>query len=428
VLRSKEFFLRFVESGKIISTEQVTPEYAGVSHLQGWAAILKHQTIPFVSYPYEWSFQMLKDAAMLQLDLLLAAINEDMILKDSSPYNIQWEGSCPVFIDIPSLERLSPGEPWVGYRQFCQLYLYPLILKAYKDFPFHLLLRGSIDGIDPRHCSNLMSYRDLFRPGVLTHVYLQAKMQGRYSETKRSVKGDLKKAGFSRAMIENNVKRLAKLVSKLTWSREKTEWSHYSDTHSYTDTDHSKKKDFVRDVIKSRKWNMVWDIGCNTGDFSRIAAENSGYVIAFDKDHLAIDTFYRELREKNNKTILPLVFDLANPSPGLGWQCMERKSIHDRGKPDLIICLALIHHIVISANVPLKDFVKWLSDRETSLVIEFITKDDPMVIQLLRNKEDIYNDYEMDYFEKCLGEYFIVEKRQQLSSNTRILYYGAAKS
>ena len=171
-LSATQFFPRLSEAGKFIRTEKLdsfnSPEVQPQGH---WAGVLKHQRIPFISYPYEWSFGMLKDAALLQLESLLVALNEDLILKDSSAFNVQWKGGVPAFIDITSFEKLVPGEPWVGYRQFCQLFLYPLLLQAYKDVPFQPWLRGSLDGIDSEHCEHLMSARDFLRPGIL-HTFL----------------------------------------------------------------------------------------------------------------------------------------------------------------------------------------------------------------------------------------------------------------
>jgi SAM-dependent methyltransferase len=427
-LSSTAFFRRLMAEGKLVYTEQVgsssTPDAAQIGK---WAAILKHQPIPFISYPYEWSFSMLKDAAMLQLDLLLAALSENMILKDASPFNIQWIGTNPVFIDIPSFEKLLPGEPWVGYRQFCQMFLYPLFLQAYKDVPFQPWLRGSIDGIEPERCNQLMTVRDLLRPGVFAHVYLQTKAQSLHAQTERDIKKDLRVAGFNQTLIKANVSRLRKIVQRLMWKRTASEWSDYVSRNTYTDTDREKKEVFVRQVVQSRPWRLVWDLGCNTGTFSRIAAENARCVVALDADQVAIDRLYQALKSEGQTTILPLVGNVADPSPNLGWRGLERKALTERGKPDLTLCLALIHHLVISANIPLKESVDWLAGLGTEVVIEFVTKADPMVQTLLRNKRDNYTDYEVEYFESCLAEAFYVVRREELTSNTRILYYAQVK-
>jgi hypothetical protein len=415
--------------GKLVHTEQTASDEPLDSTIdEEWAAVLTHQIIPFISYPYEWSFGMLKDAALLQLELLDAALAEDMILKDASAYNVQWLGTSPTFIDIPSFETLIPGTPWVGYRQFCQMFLYPLLLQAYKDVPFQPWLRGNLEGIEPEHCNNLLSVRDLLRPGVLTHVYLQAKFQRTYSKTQRKVKNDLMEAGFTKNLIQANITRLKKLINTLTWTRTKSQWSDYAGEHRYSKGDHEMKQTFVREVAALRRWGLVWDLGCNTGTFSRIMAEHARYVVAMDADHLAIERFYQSLKGDGSRSILPLISNIADASPNLGWRGKERKALTDRGNPELTLCLALIHHVVISANIPLKEFVDWLASLGTDIVIEFVTKDDPMVKTLLCNKADQYTDYEIGYFEECLGDSFNVRRRQPLHSGTRTLYYGTART
>jgi 2-polyprenyl-3-methyl-5-hydroxy-6-metoxy-1,4-benzoquinol methylase len=308
------------------------------------------------------------------------------------------------------------------------MFLYPLFLLAYKNVSFQPWLRGSIDGIEPEHCNNLMSVRDLLRPGVFMHVYLQTKAQAKYAQTQKDTKGDLRAAGFNKALIKANVSRLDKIIRGLTWKRAGSQWSDYANDNSYTGTDREIKMGFVREMVLSRPWNLVWDLGCNIGVFSRIAAENARYVVAMDADQLSIERFYQALKAEGNTSILPLVSNLADASPNLGWRGLERKSLTERGKPDLTLCLALIHHVVISANIPLKEFIDWLASLGTSLVIEFVTKEDPMVKTLLRNKQDNYADYEIKYFEQCLDRVFEVAQRKMLASGTRILYFAHAKT
>ena len=427
-LSATHFFSCLSDAGKIIRTEEVNSiESSEIQPPGQWAGVLKHERIPFISYPYEWSFGMLKDAALLQLELLLGALNEDLILKDSSAFNVQWRGTDPVFIDITSFEKLAPGEPWTGYRQFCQLFLNPLLLQTYKDVPFQLWLRGSLDGIEPEHLERLMSVRDLLRPGVFTHIFMQARLQSRFGNSQRDVKRDLRKAGFSKQLIVSNVERIQKLIQRLKWEPRKSVWADYATTNTYSDQDQERKAAFVREVVHSRFWELICDLGCNTGVFSRIAAENAGYVVAFDADQLAVERLYQALKAEGIKTILPLVNNLADPSPDLGWRGLERKSLANRTKPELVLCLALIHHLVISANIPLGEFVEWLASLGADLVIEFITKKDTMVQTLLRNKEDIYFDYDKDYFEECLSAAFELVRHDRLDSGTRILYYAKTK-
>ncbi|HSR52807.1 MAG TPA: class I SAM-dependent methyltransferase [Acidobacteriota bacterium] len=425
LLASSAFFRRCLEEGQIVATreadwDELPPDLNFSS--QDWPGLLKHQRIPFISYPYEWPFEMLKDAALLHLRLLREAMAEGMLMKDSSPFNVQWRGTNPLFIDILSFQPMEEGEPWSGYRQFCQLFLNPLLLEAYKNVDFRPWLRGSIEGITPGECNALMSLRDRFRRGVFSHVYLQSKLESRFGNTPQSVKGQIKQAGFSQAMIERNVRNLEKLIGRLRKKGGSSAWSDYASHHSYTDQDHRAKADFVRRAADSLSPRLVWDLGCNVGQFSRIASEAAEYVVAIDGDPLTVHRLYQQLKREDNSKILPLVMNLADPSPALGWRGRERKNLSARGTPDLTLCLALLHHMVIGANVPLAEFIDWLASLGSSLVIEFVSKEDPMVEALLRNKPDQYDDYDEAVLEKCLQDHFQVRERTELSSGTRVLY------
>jgi SAM-dependent methyltransferase len=419
-LSESKLFGQAVAEGKLVATSVVDD-----ASIAGAAAVLEHERIPFVSYPYEWTFAMLRDAALLQLELLRRALDEDLMLKDSSSYNVQWRGAQPVFIDVGSFERLRPGEPWAGYRQFCMLYLNPLLLQAYKGVDFRPWLRGSLAGITPLDARHLLSFRDLFRRGVLTNVSLHARLERKHEDSDRDVKTELKRAGFKKELIVANVKRLEKLVRRLEWQPGATEWSGYSATTSYDEADALRKEEFVREVVHTRKWNLVWDIGCNEGRHSRIAAENARYVVALDGDGAVVDRLYRALATDGQTTILPLVADVTDPSPALGWHGLERQTLEARGRPELTLCLAVLHHVAIGANVPVPEFLSWLAELGTSLVIEFPTRDDPRVGALLmRKKPGAHPDYDREPFERALAERFEIERTEELASGTRILYFA----
>jgi len=422
-LQATRFFARFVDKGHIVSTRQVGLADTGLAdESSAWVAALEHERIPFISYPYEWSFSMLRDGARLHLDLLLAALDEGMILKDSSAYNIQWVGTRPVHIDIPSFQKLQQGEAWVGYLQFCQLFLYPLMLNAYRNVAFHAWLRGAIDGLTPAQCNSLMSLRDRFRKGVLTHVYLQSKLQASTADSKSSLRSQLQSAGFDVSLIRRNATKLRRLVDGLNWREASSEWVQYADEHSYTDADDQQKQAFVAETAARRTCRMVWDLGCNTGTYSRIVAPHTETVVAMDGDHLAVERLYQDLRSQGPQNVLPLVVNLADPSPDLGWRGRERRSLEQRGRPDLVLCLALVHHMVITANIPLSEFVEWLAGLGAAVVIEFVTKEDPMVHKLLLNKDDIYDDYTLDNFESCAVRHFRIFRRQVIHDGTRVLF------
>jgi SAM-dependent methyltransferase len=417
-----------LEDERVVRTERA----ADTAALRGLlvhepAGVLKHERIPFVSYPYEWTFSMLKDAALLQLDLLLAALDHELVLKDSTPYNVQFKGAKPVFVDVGSFERIREGEPWVGYRQFCMLYLYPLVLQAVKGVPFQPWLRGSIDGITPTQMRGLLSFRDRFRKGLFANVFLHARLEARYADRPEQTKQEVKRL-FKKELFVANVRKMRKLVQRLSWDPPQGVWTAYGERNTYTDDDAGRKDAFVREVATSRRWNLVWDIGCNNGRHSRIAAEGARTVVALDADQGPVELLYRDLRAEENERILPLTMNLADPSPGLGWRGLERRPMPERGRPDLVLALALVHHVAISANVPVTEIVDWLASLGGALVIEFPTREDPMVKKLLAPKrEGLHPDYELAFFERTLGEAFEVERTERLESGTRVLYYARPK-
>jgi SAM-dependent methyltransferase len=417
-------FAQLVEEGKLIGTREAEGLELGETGLHGpVAGVLEHDVVPFVSYPYEWTFGMLRAAALLQLELVRRSVEAGWMLKDSSPYNVQFVGARPVFVDVGSFEPLREGEPWAGYRQFCMLFLYPLMLHAWKDVPFQPRLRGSIDGITPAEARNLLSGRDLFHRGVLTDVVLHNRLERRYAGSTSDVKGELKRAGFKKELIVANVGRLERLVSRLRAPRSDSTWSDYGLTTTYTEEDAARKRRFVADAVKAESPRLVWDVGANEGQHSRDAAEIAEYVVAMDADTVVVDRLYAELSEQRSERILPLVVNVVDPSPGLGWRGTERQPLPERGRPDLTLCLAVLHHVSISGNVPVASFLDWLRDLGGATVIEFPTPEDPMVARLLaRKREHDHPDYRRDWFEQCLEERFDVLESIELGGGSRVIY------
>ncbi|MCY4633935.1 MAG: class I SAM-dependent methyltransferase [Acidobacteria bacterium] len=422
-LADTRFYRRMSGEGRLVGTREVTGREDLPALAPAWAAVLEHARIPVVSYPYEWSFGMLRDAALLQLDLTLAALDEEMTLKDATPFNVQWHGVRPTFIDLGSFTVYQPGDPWTGYRQFCETFLYPLFLQAYRNAPFHPWLRGRLDGMTAAECRSLLSARDWLRPGVLAHVCLQAQVQARYEASNGNVRAQLRAAGFGAALIRNNVARLRRTVERLRWTPARSTWSEYADEHGYEDADLERKAAFVRRVLESRRWSLVWDVGCNTGAYSRLAADHADYVVALDADHVVVDRLYRALRDEGRTNVLPLVADAADPSPGLGWRGRERRPLGDRCSPELILCLALAHHLVIGRHVPFADLADWLADFEADVILEFVDRGDPMVERLLRHRDGGRLDYSRAAAEAALARHFHLVGRETLASGARTLYH-----
>ena len=432
-LKASPLFEQLSTEGTLIGTEEVGADaLAGVAAEilpEGTETVLRHERIPFVSYPYEWTFSMLRDAALLTLDLQIAAFGQELTLKDATPYNVQFRGSEPVFIDVGSFERLREGDPWIGYRQFCMLFLYPLLLQSYKDVPFQPWLRGSIDGITPSEARPLFTFRDRFRRGVLSNVVLHARMERKYEDAEGGEVKEQAKAKNKPQRTKALVQTMRSTVSKLSWKAGDTAWTNYRADNTYSDADAERKAAFVREAAASVKPALTWDIGCNDGAYSRIAAESSDYVVAFDYDHATVDALYRSLRTDGETRILPLVANLADPSPGLGWRGLERRTLEDRGTPDLVLALALVHHVSITANVPLAELLDYLHELGSTLVIEFPKREDPMVRRLLSGKREGSNaDYQHETFERLLHDRFDVERSETLPSYVRVLYLARPKA
>lgn len=421
-VRAMPFFRAAEAAGRIIESREVTEPDA--LELGGeWASVLAHPKLDIWTYPYEWTFSMLRDAAILQLELLLDALASDATCKDATSFNVQFVGHRPVFIDVGSFERLGEGDPWYGYLQFCQLFLYPLLVQAYADVDFQPLLIADIDGITPDLANKILGPTRIWRKGVPLHVAMHARAQRRFADSDTDVKQGLKKAGFSKSMIVANVKGLLGVVSKLEWKQSESEWSSYENRPHYSSDDLHAKERFVLDTAAGAHRSIAWDVGCNDGRFSRLVAAHCDHVLAMDSDTLVVDLLYRSLREKGPDNIVPVVTNLAKPAPGLGWRGAERRPFLERNSPDLVLFLAVIHHVAITASVPIAEIVAFLRSLDATVVLEFPTEDDPMVRRILKNKQvGVHDDYRLARFEAAAGTAFTVARREELSGGTRVMF------
>jgi SAM-dependent methyltransferase len=419
-LEASALFADAVRQGRIIGTSAIADcEGADLA-----AAVLVHERVPVISYPYEWPFSMLRDAAVLQLELLLGALDEQMTLKDGSSYNVQWFGRRPTFIDVPSFQRDPVGTPWAGYRQFCETNLYPLLIEARRGVPYQMLLRGQPEGIPVWMMRKLLRPIDALRPSVLKHVHLQALLNDRAATPTQQVQGELLRSGFNRDMTRAVARNLLRLVAALRPAT-RSDWSSYRNTCSYSPRDRTTKEAVVTAAAESIRPQLVLDIGCNDGHFARLVAPHSGYVVAIDSDPVAVDSMYTSLRG-GPANILPLVVDIANPSPASGWRNTERQALARRLSPDLVLCLAVVHHLAITNNVALRGIVDWLADFDARVIVEFADRDDPMVQRLLGSKASAqHSDYGIEQWERELTRRFVVESRTALTSSQRVLYTAA---
>lgn len=423
-LAGTRFLPKALEAGRIVSSRALPGDDPAARAIlsEGWAGVLEHERVPFISYPYEWTFSMLKDAALLHLELLESALQEGWTLKDSTPFNVQFDGSRPVFIDVPSFAPRPAGDYWRGYRQFCMAFLYPLMLASHKGIAFQPLLRSSLEGIEPVEAARFFGGMDVFRRGVLAHVRFPARLE-RWAQSKAPTGAPAApQRPQSDAMVVGLVQSMRRLVESLNPPSDPSAWSDYARTHSYDEASTEDKKAFVAAAAAEAKAALAWDLGANTGVFSEILAQSCGHVVSVDSDHASVERLYQRLREGGERRILPLVMNLANPSPAQGWAGVEREAFDRRNKPDLVVALALIHHMGLSANVPIPAFLDWLAATGARLVIEFVDREDAMAKEMLSRKTEPHADYNLASFERELGRRYEVLRTQPMKAGRRRIY------
>ncbi len=414
----------FISSGcykKLVQQQLLLPHELINENLTGsaeWHTTLQPEPVAFLSYPYEWSFDMLKDAALLTLRLVKESMASGLILKDATPYNIQWHSDGLVFIDTLSFERYNAEEPWIAYRQFCEQFLGPLLLMYYRKIPLHPMSLAWPEGIPLNIIKSLLPGRSKFSLHTYLHIHLNARISSRENA------GNQKTAKFSKQKLLNLVSSLETLISKLKLPRQKSTWSDYYDEASGRSDYLEAKKKIIGEWIGSLTGiKTAADLGANDGAFSRLSANRGVYTIAADFDPYCINNLYQSIKRSGEKNIQPMIADLANPSPATGVNNEERQSFISRVKTDLVMALALIHHLAIGKNIPFS-MVADLFRRtcKKHLIIEFVPKTDEKIQLMLTGKKDIYTAYTEENFRLAFEKYFTVSQRQAVSSSGRILY------
>lgn len=380
--------------------------------------VIRPEVVPFISYPYEWCFSQLKDAALTLLRIQKTCLDFGMSLRDSSAYNIQFLKGKPVLIDTLSFEKYREGYQWIAYRQFCQHLLAPLVLMSYKDVRLNQLLRIYIDGIPLDLASSLLPFRSRLSFSILSHIHLHARSQKHFAS--RTTGKNSYRMGHS-AFI-GIIESLEGAIKSLKWKPGGTEWAKYYEDTNYSQEAFEHKKKVIASYLEQAKPLDIWDLGANVGVFSRIASKMGIPVIALDSDPAAVEKNYLECVSKKEINILPLVIDLTNPSPGIGWQNSERMSLLERGPVDMVMALALVHHLAISNNLPFSKIAQFLSKLCKWLIIEFVPKSDSQVQKLLASREDIFNKYTQENFEREFREYFAIQDPVKIKGSERSLY------
>jgi len=394
-----------------------------IHHYEDEPTVIVPQKIPFISYPYEWCFSQLKDAALLTLKIQKRALDFDMILKDASAFNVQFLQGKPIFIDTLSFEKYEEGSPWVGYRQFCQQFLGPLLLMKYRDLRMNQISRIFIDGPPLDLISTLLPLRTFLNPLSVFHIHLHAKSQKKFGEKRNIPTWRISKKNLI-AFIDN----LESGIHCLTLKKQKTEWQNYYQKTNYSELAFKDKKRIVGEFLETLNAKTVWDLGANTGEFSRLASQKGAEIISFDIDPMTVEENYLEIKKKGEKNLLTLVMDFTNPSSGLGWENEERMSLTERGPVDAVMALALVHHLAISNNVPLSRIAEYFSKLGRHLIVEFVPKTDTQVKKLLATRRDIFPAYEQTSFEKEFSQYFVINRRENIADSERLLYLMKKKS
>lgn len=419
-IKENGIFEKSHKNGFLIETEELRDNIP--DQLVDACYVLKHRRIEHLSWPYEWSFFQLKDAALLHLDFQLFLLDKNAVLVDASAYNIQFIGKKPIFIDALSIRPYKDGEYWTAYKQFCDHFLNPLLLRSVKGIPHNGIFRGNMEGVATRELNSILSLFEKMSVNMLMHVVLPAQLEEKSLENPHKAIDKAKKGrGLSKSGYRGLLGQLRRWIAKLEpRGFKKSVWGNYEQDHSYLPEEVKRKTEAIADFCKRYKPVKLMDIGCNTGFYSKAALQGGAqYVIGYDFDQKAIE--YSYTRDEFPDQFLPLLFDAANPSPSQGWMQSEREGFIERANADALIALAFEHHLAIGKNIPLPQVVDWLLSIAPRGLIEFVPKEDDMVKRLLAIREDIFQDYSIDTFIREIESRARVINSTQLTESGRVL-------
>jgi ribosomal protein L11 methylase PrmA len=408
------------ERGLVIGASEIVTDAVPS---EGVHRVLHHPRLTFVSHPYEWSFPLLKAAALRHLDIQIEALEREVALSDASAYNLQFVGPKPLFIDVLSFKRYAEGDYWNGHRQFCEQFLNPLLLRTLFGVPHNSWFRGNLEGIPTSDLARLLPWKSRFSFTLQAHVLMPAKAQRKSIESQGDLSGVARRK-LPKSSYRNMLTQLRQYIETLEpKDTGKTVWGDYDHTHTYNSAEEEAKKRFVAGFAEAVKPSLLWDIGCNTGEYSEVAlAAGAREVVGFDFDQGALERAYARAVHKNLR-LLPLFQDAANQSPDQGWNGAERKGLAKRAKADGLLALAFEHHLAIGRNVPLPGVVEWLVGHAPQGVVEFVQKSDPTIRQMLALREDIFDNYDEAAFEAALSARARIVKSEVVSAAGRKLYW-----
>jgi SAM-dependent methyltransferase len=417
-----------IERGRFVRTEVLArSEVLSRDDSQNQpAAVLEHERIPFASFPYEWPPEMLHAAAALTLDLAIPLAAEGLGLKDATPFNILFRGPTPVFVDLLSVEKRDPLDPlWLARAQFIRTFILPLAAERDFGIPLAQTLMQR-EGIEPEAFYPLLSAAARFSPNYMSlvsmPVWLARKKSSDASLYQPHRTGDPEKAAY---ILRSGLNSLRKSLDRFAPQSRSSRWSEYMSADcSYSPEQFAEKEQFIRDALTEFPPRRVLDVGANTGHFSEMAALSGASVVAIDGDTAVVGDIWRRAQAEK-LDILPLVVNLAQPTPSTGWRNRECPSFLERstGTFDLVMMLAVIHHMLATERVPLPEIFDLAADLTTHLaIIEFVDFEDPMFRRLSRGRDELYSHFHAGLFEKSVTARFDIVRQRAISGGKRTLY------
>ena len=414
-IKNQDIYQKLINKNLLINSWEAKDQDLISQNFDDVNKFLEHEKLENWTYPYEWTFSQLKKAAIFHLDFQLFLLEENISLKDASAYNIQFKNNKPIFIDILSLQKLDKNTPWQGHKQFCEEFLNPLVFSSYFNLPFNEIYKGNLNGISNRQIINLLGYKIFFSFSLLINVYFTESLSSKSGKSKKKKERSYKQSQY---FLINNLK---KFIKKLKYKKNKSTWSNYSNTHSYSKESEIEKENILKSYISINKPYSLIDIGCNDGKYSFLAKElGVKKVIALDYDMQCLE----KIELDNNEIVTPLYADLSNISPSIGWDNKEKKSFIERFNFDFSLSFAVVHHLAISKNIPLYEVLNFIIKLSKKGLIEFIPNDDEMVKRMKMFKTKAYDDYNLENFLKILNKNCNTVKVHELKGSKRkIIYY-----
>jgi hypothetical protein len=414
LLQSSGLAAELMRQNLLLPFTEINEDYTG---RPDWYKTLQPQAVPFLSYAWEWSFDQLKDAALATLSICKASLKKGMLLKDAPHTNIQFADGKAKLIDTLSFEKYTEGEAWIAYRQFCENFLNPLLIAAYKGVEVHKLLLSYPDGVPAQLTAQLLPFKTKLNAVIYLHVHLHAKI---------SAKNTTRETGTTKKVSLKNIAQILQslydCISGLSLPAKATAWNNYYDETILSNDYLSEKKKLISSLLAEMNYETVIDLGANEGEFS-LLCKKEALVVSTDFDSSCIHSLYARVKSQKLKHILPLVVDLTYPPPAMGWMNSERPAFFGRKKFDTGLALALIHHLAIAKNISFEQLASFFADICNQLLIEFVPKQDPKVKEMLKWRKDIFDGYTEEQFQTAFEKEFALKKRVTVPGSLRTLYY-----